>query len=1276
MDGSGLPTVREDLLPPPRHPEDYRWHAAGPAAPHLAGMRSARPALPPSSGAGKTMERLIIERDLVMLDREGRLIATQHGFRKNRSCQTNLVEFYDKVSRWLDGGDAVDVVYLDFSKAFDRVPHDILVEKLRSFGIHQSTVRWIRAWLTDRKQRITIIGESSGWQPVTSGVPQGSVLGPILFHLFINDMEEGVNSLLIRFADDTKTGAVTTTKEQKQFKDSDLHNIKLEAKILPDRTKHGCHSVEFCHASFKNHKYIMRKVGLDESPVGIKIAGKNINNLRYADDTTLMAESEEELKSLLMQVKEESAKVGLKLSIKKTKIMALGSITSWQIDGEEMEISYVDIPGLGKRTKYHLAINCIQDMPKGHPVADISGSERKVRCCKDLYSIETWNVRSMNQGKLDGVKQEMARLKIDMLGIRKLKWMGMDEFNSDDHQVYYCGQESLRRNGVAFIVNKRVGKAILGYNLQNDRMISVRIQGKPFNITIVQVYAPSTGAEEAEADQFYEGLQNLLELPPKTDALIIMGDWNAKVGSQSKVMLKILPARCQQYVDRELTEVEAGFRRGRGTRDQIANIRWIMGKAREFQKNNYFCFIGYAKPFDCVDYNKLWQVLKEMGVPGHLICLLRNLYAGQEATVRTGHGTTDWYKFGNRVRQGCILSPCIFNFYAEHIVRKAGLDESQTGIKIAGRNIINIRYADDTTLMAESEEELKSLLMPVKEDSAKVGLKLNIKKIKITASRPITSWQVDGEEMEVVTDFIFLGSKITADRDCSQEIKRCVLLGRKAMANLDSILKSRDITLPTKVCIVKAMIFSVVTPDPEDETQILWPPNEKERLLEKSLMLGTIDGKRRSGRQRMTWLDGVTEALGVMLGGLRRIWDDRRAWGNVVHGSGTTLRITLNLCRKKRKSTIYVILVKVLSYVRTDGDPLDAGFSLYQPYQIQTVERSLSADQEPMVDSCIYECIRNKVQCVAVTKIPLTSKAISCCRNITEDKLVLGCEDSSIVLYEVYRQITLLGQAELLPTLMCCHPSGAIILVGSSQGELQLFDMALSPIKIQLLAEDISLKSTLQFSEKIDVSSSLTQIQWTVPLATYQSMDDTGIHDLLLFMFDKGPIGILHFKMGVIPRGQLGLVEIIQEYIHQDEMYEAINILCGMNWNTMGHQCYVSLSAIVNYLLKQKLTPAREAQLEASLGTFYAPTRPLSETTILEYRDQISRYARRFFHHLLRHQRFEKAFLLAVDIGARDLFMDIHYFALDKGELALAEVAKKKASDIDTESITTGVGKN
>ncbi|KAF7243994.1 Nipped-B-like protein [Varanus komodoensis] len=189
----------------------------------------------------------------------------------------------------------------------------------------------------------------------------------------------------------------------------------------------------------------------------------------------------------------------------------------------------------------------------------------------------------------------------------------------------------------------------------------------------------------------------------------------ALISHASKVMLKILQARFQQYVDRELPEVQAGFRRGRGTRDQIANICWILEKAREFQKNIYFCFIDYAKAFDCVDHNQLWQVLKEMGVPDHLICLLRNLYAGQEATVRTGHGTTDWFKIEKGVWQGCILSPCLFNLYAEHNMRKAGLDESPVGIKIARRNTSNLRYADDTTLMAESEVELKSFLIWVKE---------------------------------------------------------------------------------------------------------------------------------------------------------------------------------------------------------------------------------------------------------------------------------------------------------------------------------------------------------------------------------------------------------------------------------------------------------------------------------------------------------------------------------------------------------------------------------
>ena len=172
----------------------------------------------------------------------------------------------------------------------------------------------------------------------------------------------------------------------------------------------------------------------------------------------------------------------------------------------------------------------------------------------------------------------------------------------------------------------------------------------------------------------------------------------ALISHDSKVMLKILHARLQQYVNHEIPDVQAGIQKGRGTRDQISNINWIIEKAREFKKNIYFCFIDYAKAFDCVDHNTLWKILKVMGIPNHLTCLLRNLYAGQEATVRTGHGTTDWFQIGKGECQGCILSPCLFNLFAEYIMRNAGLEETQAGIKIAGRNINNLRYADDSPL--------------------------------------------------------------------------------------------------------------------------------------------------------------------------------------------------------------------------------------------------------------------------------------------------------------------------------------------------------------------------------------------------------------------------------------------------------------------------------------------------------------------------------------------------------------------------------------------------
>ena len=195
-------------------------------------------------------------------------------------------------------------------------------------------------------------------------------------------------------------------------------------------------------------------------------------------------------------------------------------------------------------------------------------------------------------------------------------------------------------------------------------------------------------------------------------------------------MLRILQARLLQYVNRELPDVQTGFRKGKGTRDQIANIHWIIEKAREFQKNIYFCFIDYAKDFDCVDHSKLWKIIKEMGKPDHLTCLLRNLYASQEAIVRTEHGTMDCFQIWKGVHQGCILSSCLFNLYAEYIMQNARLDEAQAGINIAGRNINNLIYADDTTLMAESEEELKSLLMKVEEENEKTGLNSTFKKLR------------------------------------------------------------------------------------------------------------------------------------------------------------------------------------------------------------------------------------------------------------------------------------------------------------------------------------------------------------------------------------------------------------------------------------------------------------------------------------------------------------------------------------------------------------------
>ena len=237
----------------------------------------------------------------------------------------------------------------------------------------------------------------------------------------------------------------------------------------------------------------------------------------------------------------------------------------------------------------------------------------------------------------------------------------------------------------------------------------------------------------------------------------------------SKIKLKISQARLQRYVNHELPDVQAGFRKGRGTRDLIAGIAVSLKKQESPRRTSISALLTMPKPLsvwitiNCGEFFKRWEYQTTWPASWGNLC------AGQEATVRTGHGTTDWFQIGKGVCQGYISSPCLFNVYAEYIMQNAGLDEAQAGIKTARKNINNLRYADDTTLMAEGKEELKRLLMKVKEESEKAGLKLSIQKTKIMASNPITSWQIDGETMETVTDFIWGGgSKITADGDCSQ----------------------------------------------------------------------------------------------------------------------------------------------------------------------------------------------------------------------------------------------------------------------------------------------------------------------------------------------------------------------------------------------------------------------------------------------------------------------------------------------------------------------------
>ncbi|KAM4599912.1 WD repeat-containing and planar cell polarity effector protein fritz homolog [Fundulus diaphanus] len=359
--------------------------------------------------------------------------------------------------------------------------------------------------------------------------------------------------------------------------------------------------------------------------------------------------------------------------------------------------------------------------------------------------------------------------------------------------------------------------------------------------------------------------------------------------------------------------------------------------------------------------------------------------------------------------------------------------------------------------------------------------------------------------------------------------------------------------------------------------------------------------------------------------------------------------------------------LKVLCSVRTTGNPLDCCFSQLQHYQMLTVELPVEPQEFRegyCADTCVYECARGRLHRISITTIPLPSPPVSCSRHPSETTLLLGLRDSSLVLYDHRRAVSVLAPCPVPPSYMAWHPAGAVAIMVGGQEEVMCFDVGLAPLNMALVAEEAAPATTLRLTQHLTCSGGLTGLHWGAGL-------DGGPEgtDSVTLVFNGGPLAVLKFRLGALTGGQLGHVELLQQRLRCGQVREALGILEAMDWSTMGDESYQGLSSVTNHLLRLPLNADREAQLEAALRVFYAPAAPLSDAVILEYREPVSKYARRLFHHLLRHERFEKAFLLAVDLEARDLFMDLHYVASDKGEVVLADVAKRKANEIEARAI-------
>ncbi|GFS16391.1 WD repeat-containing and planar cell polarity effector protein fritz homolog [Elysia marginata] len=341
-------------------------------------------------------------------------------------------------------------------------------------------------------------------------------------------------------------------------------------------------------------------------------------------------------------------------------------------------------------------------------------------------------------------------------------------------------------------------------------------------------------------------------------------------------------------------------------------------------------------------------------------------------------------------------------------------------------------------------------------------------------------------------------------------------------------------------------------------------------------------------------------------------------------------------------------MIDVMAYTKTETEPIYVNFSCLQPHRIFCLEQQVAGRGEITAKSCTYEIIRGQVGrgFQVVGKCTIVCQA----RSPHEDKLILGLSDCSLVLYDDHRKVTLFTRAAIPPANIAWHPSGTLVLVASARADIQIFDRALSPLRLQLVSEEPACEKFLRISKFFRTSITLRDSEWC-PYPPHNADFMTTHMDALFMTFSRGPVGLLQFHLGVRSKERFSCLELVREYIKHKQMDE------GMKKAYIEDLCFYLAHSI-----------RKTSQLEAALATFYAPKPAISEATVLEFRDPIGQLARRFFHHLLRYVRFDKAFLLAVDIGARDLFMDIHYMAADKGETALAEVARRKAEQIESDN--------